>query len=781
MDMQDRLESSVEGVKEKKAVSTQGLALTAAGVLAGAAVGGAVLPFGAVPFGFGMLCAADRRTTAVYLGLCLSLLRSSQPLTLFVAYSLCLLLRVAVSLGSRREDGKGATVGALGERIFFEHLSLRVVTAALGAFGVGLYRLLISGFLYYDLFGALISLALAAVSTLLWYALPRTWKDDGKNRGGELLRAVSVISLCAAAAWGLRGIGFYGVSLSAFVCMLMTLLLTKRKGVIYGAFTALVAGLCVSVSYAPLFVFGAVCYGFLCGVSPLLACFSSFAVGLAWGIYIDGIQAVSALLPALLAANFLYFVADKLFSSEDGQTEASVMSQAVGASAVSVGAEWVAVARLDDAARRIKMLCEGFSTLSQTLLQTDSIAKSETDVTELISSAYAYAHGLSAEIGEIGGREHTGSDVPWYYGDLMSDALRTESLAHDFRAISEYLSGVMVENQREYAPDAELGERVLAELERRFEGEKLGVCVFGDSKKRIMVTADSPRALTHNISEICHAVSRVCGMPVRTSEVCEFEGYWYVTLTQGAVLDAVFAGRKRNSVGETDFCGDSFGVIGEADEGKVVGFISDGMGSGHDAAVTSGLCALFLQKLLPVNMSAVDSVGTTLEVLNGFLCTRNGTGRAECSATIDLGMFDLVNCRASFYKSGAAPTYVFRDGALFKLRSRTVPIGIVKEPDIGRISMELLPGDVIVMVSDGVTEGREECPELFEYLRSRLLTHNADQLADAIIKYADERGCTDDVSALVVKVTEKPLWSTEAAEDAGDAKDACHFSFAKEK
>ena len=145
----------------------------------------------------------------------------------------------------------------------------------------------------------------------------------------------------------------------------------------------------------------------------------------------------------------------------------------------------------------------------------------------------------------------------------------------------------------------------------------------------------------------------------------------------------------------------------------------------------------------------------TLELLNAFLRHRNGTGEHECSATVDLGVLDLVDGRAGFYKSGAAPTYFFRDGALFKLRSRTAPIGIIKELDSGRINMELLPGDVIVMVSDGVTQGREECPELFELLRSRLMTHSADQLADVILRYAEESGCTDDVSAVVLKIEER--------------------------
>ena len=61
-------------------------------------------------------------------------------------------------------------------------------------------------------------------------------------------------------------------------------------------------------------------------------------------------------------------------------------------------------------------------------------------------------------------------------------------------------------------------------------------------------------------------------------------------------------------------------------------------------------------------------------------------------------------------------------------------------------------GDTVVMVSDGITDGREESRELFELLRSRVLTHSADQLADVIIEYADRIGCVDDVSVVVAKI-----------------------------
>ena len=142
-------------------------------------------------------------------------------------------------------------------------------------------------------------------------------------------------------------------------------------------------------------------------------------------------------------------------------------------------------------------------------------------------------------------------------------------------------------------------------------------------------------------------------------------------------------------------------------------------------------------------------------MLNGFLRNRGSGSLHECSATVDLMELDLMQSRASFYKSGAAPTYVFRNGSLFKLRSHTVPVGIIRELDTRRIGFDVSPGDVIVMVSDGVTQGKEDCPWLFDLLRSQGEDASPDRLADLIVKYAKGEGGTDDISVLIIKVGEE--------------------------
>ena len=126
--------------------------------------------------------------------------------------------------------------------------------------------------------------------------------------------------------------------------------------------------------------------------------------------------------------------------------------------------------------------------------------------------------------------------------------------------------------------------------------------------------------------------------------------------------------------------------------------------------------------------------------------------------TVDLMELDLMEGRAYFYKSGAAPTYVFREDSLFKIRSRTVPMGILKDTDVRRIDFSIGHGDVIVMVSDGVTQLKEECPWLFDLLRSQGREGgrelSPERLADLVVKYAKEEGSNDDLSVLVIRVEE---------------------------
>ena len=89
---------------------------------------------------------------------------------------------------------------------------------------------------------------------------------------------------------------------------------------------------------------------------------------------------------------------------------------------------------------------------------------------------------------------------------------------------------------------------------------------------------------------------------------------------------------------------------------------------------------------------------------------------------------------------------------LFKLRSRTMPLGILGEPDIKELHFTLGEGDLVVMMSDGVSGGREDCPYLFDLLRQNATSSGDARTAELIMKYARSNSEPDDTTVIVSRV-----------------------------
>lgn len=191
-------------------------------------------------------------------------------------------------------------------------------------------------------------------------------------------------------------------------------------------------------------------------------------------------------------------------------------------------------------------------------------------------------------------------------------------------------------------------------------------------------------------------------------------------------------------------CGDVISSF-EAD-GKHYMLISDGMGSGREAALTSSIAAMFLERML----TSGASMETSLKMLNKLI----RAGERECSATIDLAEIDLKTGEAKFIKSGAAPSFVIRDGSIYRLQSKTVPIGIIRALDAEMIKFDVEEGDTIVMLSDGVARSFEECPWLLDMLTSDedVLSGDAKSAAEKIVKSAASRGSHDDITAGIIRI-----------------------------
>ena len=290
--------------------------------------------------------------------------------------------------------------------------------------------------------------------------------------------------------------------------------------------------------------------------------------------------------------------------------------------------------------------------------------------------------------------------------------------------------------------------RIMEEVEREFSDVDIPtveVSVWGQRKKAVSFRCVEKNVLKENKKRFDSIIERVLPEVNFKSEFSGDEKLEYYCTEK---IKVSFAHRIVSAAAEKEYCGDSAGALYDDDD-RFFAFISDGMGSGRDAAVTSGYVSLFLCKLLGASCPA----SSVIKMINSFLRGRNSSSEDECSATVDLMELDTISGAATFYKSGASPTYVFRNGTLFKLRAKSAPLGILRETGARKVSFDVSEGDLIVMVSDGVTGGKEECPRLFDTVRGLSKTSSPEDIADAIIKYAKSEASNDDISVIAIRIS----------------------------
>lgn len=153
-------------------------------------------------------------------------------------------------------------------------------------------------------------------------------------------------------------------------------------------------------------------------------------------------------------------------------------------------------------------------------------------------------------------------------------------------------------------------------------------------------------------------------------------------------------GAYQLSSGKNRICGDAYDFIRNK-SGCAHMVISDGMGSGGAAAVDSAMACGLLVKLVNVGIG----YEAALNMVNSALLVKSGE---ESLATIDCCSLDLFTGKASFYKAGAAPTYVVKNGKAGYVESSSLPAGILHGVSFDINTVTLHEGDIIVMVSDGV-------------------------------------------------------------------------------
>ena len=209
------------------------------------------------------------------------------------------------------------------------------------------------------------------------------------------------------------------------------------------------------------------------------------------------------------------------------------------------------------------------------------------------------------------------------------------------------------------------------------------------------------------------------------------------------------------SIGKMEVNGDSY-VCGPLRYGRYLVALSDGMGTGEEAKEESALALELLEKLLNMGMEEVDAI----RLLNSVLVLHS---RDETFTTLDLGLIDLISGHMHLAKSGGAVTFLKSQDRVRIYRSDMLPIGIMENVDVEVYEEDLQPGDVLVMISDGVLDQTPNSREAELVLKRWLLASEEEdpqRLADGIQatlrQYTGQRsGKLDDITILTAVMRER--------------------------
>ena len=784
-------------------------------------LGQAPMPFGTYPLGFALLCGGGRHMWSVLLGLIVAAVwQLPDPAVYICAYVAAALARLCIwaAFERKREDGRategsstlhGATVEQLPPKpkrlpktrigrffmqknaasnaqenapladavqsLLGEPMRLRLLTGGICAFVVGLSRILMGGFQYYDLFATLFLILTVPAGTLVYAGgllqdHTHVWID-------RISRGALLFSLVFAA----KGIFFVGIPLEVILAFFFALYVCTEESAALSTAQGLLCGLAVSPIYAPAYLLASLAFRFFLEIGKSGVGFAVAALAmLSWSVYAGDASLLLTHLPATLLSGsvmtvLLRFRVKTAAPQAENERETEQLRQRLEG------------ARFRDANDRFRGISDAFSALSEVFYNlSDRFRRpGALDLRRVCDGSFdsfcadcpnkTVCWGLEYDLtleavgklvsalqtkGRVGRAQvpqslcnrcqkvdaiiaRINEECARLTGEMLRNN-RTEIFAMDYESAADIINDALEEDDGEYRFDDEQAAKI-AEYLYDAGVTMQGVTVYGNRRRRILVRGASLEhakvsleTLRGDLGELC---DRKLGIPV-----FESDGERSTVVLQAEQRISVI-GAQNNFSADGGVSGDTVNLFSNKQD-FYYALINDGMGAGKEAAMTSGLCSVFLEKML----RAGNRAATSLKMLNNMIRSRGVDSSRECSSTVDLLEIDLMTATASFLKSGAAPSFVVRGKAVHRLQAGTVPIGILGTLDVHASTFYLKEGDTVILVSDGILQDDADAEELVSYL-STVSELTPSEIVYHICIRAASREEHDDCSAIALRIT----------------------------
>ncbi len=668
--------------------------------------------------------------------------------------------------------------GVLTKRKFDEPQLVRIAFAGAAGFCVAISSAVLEGFSPQAWGGVML---LCLLTPLFAYIFSSIYTDGLLCPSGThhfLNREVGLGGVIFAAVYTLGSFTIGGFCPGFALGVFLTLHAARSRGPIFGGLVGMFLGLAGGTVYGIGACCGILgCAGFFAGLffaNSLGAIAAFFLVGMGCAVLsLENTTLWSALTDILLGIAVFYPLMPHLpkDSKELEEINKHVLRQNV--------------IKLEQAKRKINHLSEAFSSLSVSFSDISTRLKKPRE-----EEIFAMINGCCQEHCEVcpvskmcWGKEYVSSEEPVMIltkqlkeqGKIKEDDLSgqfrmkcsrfsslveqlnvryrdmrkrrihddgTDILAAEYSALAGLLNETadgLEENAANNADYITYAREALEQLDL----DPVTFAVYGKRSPVVDVFGVSPERIPCSPEEISAVFSTSFGCQFASPSFIYRDGNAMMRMKKKRNFSLECAKASRAKRGEC-LNGDSVNFF-ENDDDCFYTVLCDGMGSGHDAALTSRLSGLVVERL----MTCVSTKSATLEMLNTVLLSKPD----ESYTTVDMLEVDLMEGIATFIKAGAAPTFVIRDENLFKIFSATPPAGTMRTMRAEQTTLELQDGDVIVMLSDGLTEGGEAPDKLLRTLAFDMLPRPAD-MANKIIESSlnPATGAKDDMTAVIIRV-----------------------------
>ncbi len=701
--------------------------------------------FDIYPFGIAFCASTKKRTPFALAGSALSfVLFVDKPIPYVIALLALVGMRLAGSVwlhdnGERELSLGKASRPSFVSLIFKERPSVRVALCALCSLGLGVYRVIASKYSYYEIF---VLIFLCVFSSVLCYALCSFDSDKSE-------RLLGICALLFIFVYAIRGREVFGLDISMVISYASILYASKYISGAKSCALGALLGICHGVLFAPVFAICAITSSFLWGFSYYLAIISALVMSVGYGVFASGYQALVYLLPELLLASLAMYPitrfeilprADRLLGINASSPRQVITSDKSREAIDEVSRALSEISRLLlELSQKGKSpdrefyksasleICEShcFSCPKRTICWEKEIITTKDNIARMGEGVFVNG---APSIDALDERFlHRCPNLEVIFEELksfkescekrFSSTDKLEISAQDYSLMSRLIDEIFASLDKDLRPNPLVYDKVIRVCDRL--GLRYGFCIAtGTESIKITLGEVLSEGSKCSLDELKSSLEDALELPLDIA-LCEDgeESKIVIKRAKSLAVESKSAFSAQSDEGQN---GDTVCEILSLDD-KYYSLLCDGMGTGADAHATSQMCVDFMKKLLPV----CKSKELSMCMLNNFVRAK----ALESSSSVDLLEIDLLNGSACLVKSGAAPSFIKRGTNVFRLHSRTAPIGIMKELDGEKLDFSLREGDIVVMISDGIASDERNSKFLVDFLSSVEIVEN-DEIID---------------------------------------------------